>query len=140
MPNNEPQTYEEYLAGYHGMMKPYTREEWQRRFGRMPNQKADVVPEETEQSINEWQLATFGPAPNLMRTAARANEEMAELLTALSLNQTDKIGEEIADIILVLHCITGHLGISIRDEVNKKMKINRERKWNVTDPGHGYHK
>lgn len=94
---------------------------------------------ETEASIYEWQIATFGETPGYMRSATRANEEMAELLTICSLGETDKIGEEIADVILVLHGLAGRLGISIQDEINKKMAINRKRKWNVTDPGHGYH-
>jgi NTP pyrophosphatase (non-canonical NTP hydrolase) len=74
-----------------------------------------------------------------MRSACRANEEMAELLSDLSLGHYAKAGEEIADIILCLHGVTAALGINIAYEVDRKMEINRKRKWRISDQGHGYH-
>ena len=94
---------------------------------------------ETMQSIIDWQNETFGPSRNHMRTVTRANEEMAELLTAVSLGNLYKVGEEIADIFLVLCGIAGPLNINIFDEIDAKMAVNRERKWTITDEGHGYH-
>ena len=94
---------------------------------------------ETMQSIFDWQISVFGPSKNHMRTVTRANEEMAELLTAVSLNDLDKVGEEIADIFLVLCGIAAPLNIDIFEEIDKKMAINRARTWRISDEGHGYH-
>lgn len=94
---------------------------------------------ETQQSIHKWQLETFGPSANIMRTATRANEEMAELLTSVSLQETNKIGAELADVFIVLCGLASPLGFDILEEVNKKMAINRKREWNFTNEGHGYH-
>jgi len=97
------------------------------------------MPDETQEGIYTWQMTTFGQAPNVMRTATRANEEMAELLTHLALNDVKKVGEEIADVYIVLCGLAGRLAINIQHEINKKMAINRARKWTITDQGHGYH-
>jgi len=97
-------------------------------------------PLETQYTIRRWQLNTFGPTTNYMRTATRMNEEVAELLTAISLKDINKIGNEIADIFIVLCGVASEHCFDIAaEEVDKKMKINRERKWNITDEGHGYH-
>lgn len=94
---------------------------------------------ETQKSVYQWQCETFGPTPNVMRTAARANEEMAELLSHLAIGDTDSVPSEIADIVIVLYGLASALSLDLMEEIDRKMAINRSRKWRITDEGHGYH-
>lgn len=57
---------------------------------------------ETQKTITNWADETFGPVNNNFRVAARANEEMAELLRALSVGDEEKAREEAADVVIVL--------------------------------------
>jgi hypothetical protein len=160
---------------------------------------------ETQESISLWAEETFGPVGSNARVAARANEEMAELLRALSTDDSNpKAAEEAADVVIVL-CRLAHrletrlpafgydfgkeehyrsnyriaaqanfemahllravgtytndtgarsrviqvcgymgslalrMGFSLKDEVDKKMAINRARQWHLDNTGHGYH-
>jgi len=94
---------------------------------------------ETQATIREWQIDTFGAPTNSMRTATRLNEEVAELLVDMSLGNHAKVPDEMADIYVVLCGLAGELGVDIAAEVDKKMTINRARRWRITDEGHGYH-
>lgn len=93
---------------------------------------------ETQKSIETWRLETFGPFLSAMRMGARANEEMAELLRALSTGDPNA-ANEIADVVIVLYGVASKLGVDLHDEVDRKMNINRARTWNVDSTGHGYH-
>ena len=58
---------------------------------------------ETQQTISAWADETFGEAGSNVRVAVRANEEMAELLRALTVDENHpKAMEEIADVYIVL--------------------------------------
>jgi hypothetical protein len=58
---------------------------------------------ETQQSICDWADATFGVPVRDVSIAARALKEMAELVTACAYGEPpEKIGEEIADVVIVL--------------------------------------
>ena len=95
---------------------------------------------ETQESITAWANATFGAASSNARVAARANEEMAELLRALTEDDNHpKAWEEIADIVIVLCRVATLLGVDIAEAVNVKMRVNRTRQWNLDGSGHGYH-
>jgi NTP pyrophosphatase (non-canonical NTP hydrolase) len=95
---------------------------------------------ETQETICAFADETFGPATSNMRIAARANEEMAELLRALSSDDNHpKAAEEIADVVIILHRLARNLGADLRTEIDRKMKINRLRTWRRDDTGHGYH-
>jgi NTP pyrophosphatase (non-canonical NTP hydrolase) len=95
---------------------------------------------ETQQSISWWASETFGPVSSNIRVAARANEEMAELLRALSTNDKNpKAHEEMADVLIVLFRLAARMGIDLLDAVDKKMEINRSREWKLDGSGHGYH-
>jgi NTP pyrophosphatase (non-canonical NTP hydrolase) len=90
--------------------------------------------------ISAWANETFGEPSSNARIAARANEEMTELLRALTADdEHPKAAEEIADVIIVLYRLATRLGCDIAEEIDRKMAINRGRKWNVTKDGHGYH-
>lgn len=95
---------------------------------------------ESQESITQWSKETFGMAVSNVRIAARANEEMAELLRALSVDDKHpKAAEEIADVIIVLCRVAQNLGSDICEEIDRKMAINRGRAWKKDGSGHGYH-
>jgi NTP pyrophosphatase (non-canonical NTP hydrolase) len=68
---------------------------------------------ETRDAISDWADKTFGPAIRIDRVVARANEEMAELLRAVTSPENDevfwKIPEECADIAIVLMRAARHM-------------------------------
>lgn len=95
---------------------------------------------ETQNSISRWADDTFGVAASNARVAARANEEMAELLRALTADDNHpKAAEEVADVVIILCRLATRLGIDLRTQVAWKMMVNRERKWKKDNSGHGYH-
>jgi len=95
---------------------------------------------ETQQTICAWTEATFGSASSNARVAARANEEMAELLRALTADDNHpKAVEEAADVVIILYRLADRMGIDLHAEIDRKMAINRKREWAVTADGHGYH-
>lgn len=101
---------------------------------------ADHRPHETQATITEWADATFGEVKDNARIAARANEEMAELLRALTSDaDAPKAAEEVADVFIVLYRLATRLGVDIHAEIDRKMAVNRKREWKVDGTGHGYH-
>lgn len=98
------------------------------------------MPTETQKSVTEWADYTFGPVTSHARVAARANEEMAELLRALTVDDAHpKAAEEIADIFIILYRLASKLGVDIGEEIDRKMAVNRAREWAKDNTGHGYH-
>ncbi len=93
---------------------------------------------EDQQSISEWAISKFGSFSSDARCAARANEEMAELLGAIA-NDTRDAGSEIADVVILLYQLAWRLDICLHEEVDRKMKINRSRSWKTSGDGHGQH-
>ncbi len=93
---------------------------------------------ETQRSIFDWQLETFGP-PKLMRSATRINEEVAELLVHMSLDDYMKIPGELADIAILITGLAAAMWIDLQGEVDKKMAINRKRRWGPVIGGHAQH-
>ncbi len=95
---------------------------------------------ETQHTISQWADATFGVAGSNARAAARANEEMAELLKALTADDNHpKAAEEIADIFIVLYRVAERLGVDIHYVIDMKMAKNKARTWALDGTGHGYH-
>jgi NTP pyrophosphatase (non-canonical NTP hydrolase) len=95
---------------------------------------------ETQVTVSDWADRAFGPATSNIRIAARANEEMAELLRALSIDdRSSKAPEEIADVVIILYRLARNLGADLHTEINLKMAVNRGREWKRDATGHGYH-
>jgi hypothetical protein len=82
---------------------------------------------ETFETIAQWCEETFGPVTP-ERTAKRAAEEMNELLADPS-----RV-EEAADVVIVLSRYPG-----LWEAVERKMAVNRARKWRLMGDGTGYH-
>jgi NTP pyrophosphatase (non-canonical NTP hydrolase) len=94
---------------------------------------------ETQRSISDWANATFGPAPSNARIAARANEEMGELLRALTSDDNSPSAPiEAADVVIVLYRLCERMGVDLHSAIDAKMQINRARHWRV-EGGHGQH-
>lgn len=95
---------------------------------------------ENQISVSQWAEETFGPTSSNARIAARANEEMAELLRALTANDHHpKAPEEVADVVICLYRLATKLGFHLAAEIDRKMAVNRSRKWEQSGDGHGYH-
>jgi NTP pyrophosphatase (non-canonical NTP hydrolase) len=96
--------------------------------------------DEDQATIAQWANDTFGPAGSNARVAARANEEMAELLRALTADDNSpKAAEEVADVFIVLYRLAWRLGVDIHEVIDRKMQTNRAREWKLDATGHGYH-
>src|SRR5215207_7698528 len=94
---------------------------------------------ETQGTINAWIGATFGEAGSNLSVAARANQEMSELMMALAVDdQHPKAVEEAADIVIILYRLAERFGADLHKAVEAKMAVNRRRTWNAAN-GHGYH-
>lgn len=94
---------------------------------------------ENQDTINQWISATFGQAGSNFSVAARANQEMSELLMALAVDDNHpKAVEEAADIVIVLYRLAERFGADLHAEIDRKMDVNRGRRWSVAN-GHGYH-
>lgn len=83
---------------------------------------------ETWATINQWCDDTFGPA-TVPQIIARAKEEFDELETPDADHAI-----EAADVVICLCRIPG-----FADALQRKMAINRKRKWRLTGEGTGYH-
>lgn len=94
---------------------------------------------ETQQTIGAWQVATFGPLPSPSMGVIRAQDEMDELADAVIAGDRDLMGREIADVVIVLSGMAEQLGIDLQAEIDRKMAINRARKWATAGDGTGRH-
>lgn len=98
---------------------------------------------ENTETISRWAEATFGTAGSNARCVARANEEMAELLTKVTTFADGEADEatalECADVVIVLHRVAYRCGFDLYAMVDRKMAVNRRRKWKIDGSGHGYH-
>lgn len=94
---------------------------------------------ETSKTILVWGDETFGKVQDPVALVKRAAEEMDELIEALENGDTDEAGKEAADVTILLHRLMGTLNKELADEVDKKMKINRNRTWKSAGDGTGGH-
>ena len=98
-------------------------------------------PRETQETIEAWREATFGPCDldpeqALLNALNRFGEEVDELMDE---DEPAKMAGELADVYLTLCGIASRLGVDLHDEVDRKMGVNRGRKWRKGAVGHGYH-
>ena len=96
--------------------------------------------EENQKSISDWIEQTFGPVGSNARVVARANEEMAELIRSVTIDDNHPdLAEEMADVVIVLYRAATRLGVDLHQEIDRKMAVNRGRKWQLDGSGCGYH-
>jgi hypothetical protein len=95
---------------------------------------------ESQKSICDWGLETFGPITELRPCAERATDEMREFQLAIDQGcDPDALLAEAADIVITLYRLAGHLGRDLHAEIDRKMAINRARRWIPDGKGNGQH-
>lgn len=103
----------------------------QRKFLTLGAKMKKQLYSENQQTVSQWSRGTFGAVPSNLSVAVRASDEMWELLTCLSVSdRNEKAGSEMADVVIVLYRLASEMGIDLQTEIDKKMKINRNRQWN----------
>ena len=121
--------------------------------------------DETQSSISKWHRQTFGRGEVNIDLAFRLFDEMVELLLEMGASPADihnglldALGEvdddlryvsrarpvefqadELADVAILTNVVASHVGVNLRASVNRKMMLNRARRWRVTAPGLGHH-
>ena len=86
---------------------------------------------ETVQTVTTWANETFGQA-TIQVQVARGKKEWDELTDAIEAGDMGKVAIEAADVCICLYRVIGTLD---PEAIDKKMKKNRARKWQVD--GHG---
>lgn len=95
--------------------------------------------QETADSIAQWIDDTFGESTR-ERSSVRANEEMAELLTAVhDGSPAAKVIDECADVVICLVRVCAQHGGDLFTAIEHKMEVNRSREWSLDGTGCGYH-
>ncbi len=111
---------------------------------------------ETQESIGEWSIDTFGPLTSHRVQAKRLLQEVVELchdagLTAREAHhivdallvepqpQPDDIPKEMADCEIVLRQWAHRFAIVLQEQVDAKMPVNRARRWFLNGDGTGRH-
>ena len=117
---------------------------------------------ETQATIGEWSIATFGPCdPSSPALARRVLEEVLELCFAvgvsywsvqdtirgtygnnlLAAGPTKSVTDDMADVFVTLAGMAHRRGVDLQVAVDEKMRINRhERKWVAHGDGTGVHR
>lgn len=120
---------------------------------------------ETQKTIYQWMNSTFpGVDPDSPRKSLRLLEEVVELCMASGASfedirnavdrnrkdyrgrddhdrspEPDDIPAEAADVLIVLYGVAGMRGFDLHAEVDRKMAVNRSRRWAPRGDGTGYH-
>ena len=71
--------------------------------------------DETQESISAWAAETFGEPGSILRVAARVNEEMSELIRAITAEQPKPaVIDEAADVLIVLARLASRLYVELK--------------------------
>jgi NTP pyrophosphatase (non-canonical NTP hydrolase) len=97
---------------------------------------------ETQKSISEWGVKTFG-YPTRARSIARMLDEVGELESIHvgdeNIDKFIEVSDECADILITLYQVANTFGFDLHACVDHKMQINRARKWKIAGDGTGQH-
>ena len=95
---------------------------------------------ENSRSISEWAVSVFGDTKDdkvVLERAAKEFKELQELVDAGI--KSYKVAVEAADVVICLARLVDRQGYDLFELVDKKMEINRKRKWISTGDGCGRH-
>jgi NTP pyrophosphatase (non-canonical NTP hydrolase) len=98
-----------------------------------------VMQQENQTSIAEWAEEAFGPVSDYSALVKRASLELIELEQAVYDGSKDEIANEIADVMILLYRLAELNKIDLAAAINKKMTINRKRRWLKSGDGTGRH-
>ena len=104
---------------------------------------------ENQATIGRWQKRVF-PGVSLYSSVVRMLTEAHELVGLFWIDRDhalqhpkmpdkDRIAGEIADVYITLVAVAEKAGVNIESAVNKKMEINRQRKWTISKDGTWQH-
>jgi len=94
---------------------------------------------DTQHTVSQWAEETFGPATDPSVLVRRAENELQELAQAVTDGDTEEIGKETADVVILLMRLLEQSQLSLSDEIDKKMRENRARTWIKKGDGTGSH-
>lgn len=95
---------------------------------------------ETSATIDAWARVTFGERADMRTSFERTVKEWRELRNRMTIDPLDsKIPEECADVAICLGAVLAERGADLQTEINRKMKINRARRWRLNGDGTGQH-
>lgn len=100
---------------------------------------------ETQKTISEWGTKTFGYPKSRDVIVNRMLKECEELKDVTfgqdyaGTYNTEYIAEECADIYIVMCQVMTIIGYDLHVCVDRKMEINRARKWEIAGDGTGRH-
>jgi NTP pyrophosphatase (non-canonical NTP hydrolase) len=109
------------------------------RFWAAYDKESAVDKTEDQISITAWGEETFGPATGPDVLVARALVEMDELLEVVRAGDLAAAALETADVFILLYRVASLCGFDVQDAVDRKMQINRKRRWRRTGDGTGSH-
>ena len=97
---------------------------------------------ETQITISDWAISTFGHPASAKKIVERFVEEVIELdtLSAATPPDIQKVKDECADCLIVLYQVANVYGFNLNLAVNDKMRINRNREWELRGDGTAQHK
>lgn len=104
----------------------------------------EVEFDETEETIEQWALETFGPR-TLARSAERTVEEMQEMIDHYKAGDLYKMISEVPDVVIMFCSLIPAWNKEMNDDrtiygmINRKMMINRRRIWKLHGDGTGQH-
>lgn len=103
---------------------------------------------ESQRSISDWADTTFGSVLDPFKAIRRSAEEMQEFLQLYNQVKMEderapidylKILNEAADVVITLYRLAQVFQMDLSIAVDLKMKINRQRQWQLDGTGHGQH-
>lgn len=92
--------------------------------------------QESQRSINDWATTTFGDNLDYFAAYYRAIEEMIEFKRV---RDPQEMIEEAADIVITLYRLASIAQYDLHDQIDRKMAINRARRWIAHGDGTGHH-
>jgi len=102
-----------------------------------------AIPERSLESLQmeivQWAHATFGHKRNLRTITRKLKEEIKELQDAFEAMDFTRIGDESADVQILLWDAMFLLGLDPVEEILKKLTINRQRDWDIDKHGVSRH-
>lgn len=90
---------------------------------------------ETQKTISQWGIETFGTPVTNEVIFDRFIEEINELASSYDERMAGKIQDKCADVFIVLCQFCEQSGFDLMTIVNDKMAINRARKWSTDGDG-----
>ena len=96
---------------------------------------------ETQKTVNDWAIKTFGRIKNPQTAIDRMLKEVRELEKLSRYNDAayEEMADKCADIYIVMCQVMATIGFDMNACVDHKMGINRHRKWELKGDGTGQH-